>query len=66
MKSSQAKPAASPEIQGEVAAHSGGTGAQGDFSKSAQRSRARKDGQSDGLHEDRSETSGPLKTGGAS
>jgi hypothetical protein len=66
MKQGQAKPAADPDTQGAAAAHSGGTGGQGDFSKSAQRSRARKDGQSDGLKADRSQEGGPLKAGGAS
>jgi hypothetical protein len=66
MKFSEAKPAAGPETQAAPSAHSGGTGGQGDFSKTAQRSRARKDRQSDGLKEDRSEHGGPLKAGGAS
>jgi hypothetical protein len=66
MKNTQAKPLAGPDTQGAVSARSGGSYGQGDFSKSAQRSRAHKDRQSDGLKPDRSEDGGPLKAGGAS
>ena len=66
MTQKERRSTAGPKTQGEASATSGGTYGQGDFSKSSQRSRAHKDRQSDGLKADRSETGGPLKTGGAS
>ncbi len=66
MTEKQRRPRAVPKTPGQAATTSGGTYGQGDFSKSSQRSGARKDRQSDELKSDRSETGGPLKTGGAS